>query len=203
MTLHDLMDYLNQVGIAIGVDDKGLWCEPRSAVTTQIEAEIRTHKAGLIANLRPDPDPNKPEIQKAVERLGFVPVDDGVGWDDGVEPVPCDKCGGIDNWLNVHGEARCTKCDPRMSPEQWLKKVERARRLNPAPERENITVEEKVRRKSLCSPIQKREDPPGCPRCRSTDYIDIEVHDGQSLRRDCAQCQLAYGFSRWQGEDRP
>jgi hypothetical protein len=203
MTLHELMDYLDQIDISLTVAGGRLRCVPRSAITTQIEAEIRTHKSGLIANLRPDTDPNKSEIQKAAEREGAVPVDDGVNWGDGLAPVTCDKCGGIDTWRNVHGEPRCTKCDPSKLGDKWLQGAARDRRLNPAPKRDELSIEEKTQRKSLCSPIQKREDTPGCPRCRSTEYTDVEIHEGRSLRRDCVRCELGYKFSRWHKEDRP
>lgn len=40
-----------------------------------------------------------------------------------------------------------------------------------------------------------------CTRCRSSEYIDVSIHDGQSTRRDCARCNLTICFTRWYGKD--
>ena len=34
-------------------------------------------------------------------------------------------------------------------------------------------------------------------RCGSTKWRDVAIHDGQSTRRDCAQCGRFIEFSRW------
>ncbi len=39
----------------------------------------------------------------------------------------------------------------------------------------------------------------GCDRCGATNYIDVVVHNGQSLRRDCACCHRFLGWPRWYG----
>jgi hypothetical protein len=36
-----------------------------------------------------------------------------------------------------------------------------------------------------------------CQRCGSTEYIDTEIHDGRSTRRDCRACNRTQGFPRW------
>jgi hypothetical protein len=36
-----------------------------------------------------------------------------------------------------------------------------------------------------------------CSRCCSEDYIDVPIHDGRSMRRDCACCHQTKGFSVW------
>ncbi|MEX0978287.1 MAG: hypothetical protein WDZ48_05525 [Pirellulales bacterium] len=38
-------------------------------------------------------------------------------------------------------------------------------------------------------------------RCGSTTWHDAAIHDGQSTRRDCAQCGRFIDFSRWYGAD--
>ena len=51
----------------------------------------------------------------------------------------------------------------------------------------------------------KRENPGDrqvltvCDSCSSTDYVDTPVHDGRSLRRDCAKCGHCWGFPIWHG----
>ena len=39
-----------------------------------------------------------------------------------------------------------------------------------------------------------------CDRCLSTESVDVPIHGGQSLRRDCVQCQRFLGWPRWYGE---
>jgi len=41
---------------------------------------------------------------------------------------------------------------------------------------------------------------PQCGRCGHTEYRDTPIHDGQSVRRDCANCGRTYGFPVWKGE---
>ena len=38
-------------------------------------------------------------------------------------------------------------------------------------------------------------------KCGSTEFVDIEIHGGQSARRDCKKCGRTFGFSRWYGEE--
>lgn len=38
-------------------------------------------------------------------------------------------------------------------------------------------------------------------RCGSTIWRDISIHDGQSVRRDCGQCERFLDFSLWYGKD--
>ena len=39
----------------------------------------------------------------------------------------------------------------------------------------------------------------GCPRCRSDKIIDVAIHGGQSVRRDCGHCGRTVGFPVWYG----
>jgi len=41
-----------------------------------------------------------------------------------------------------------------------------------------------------------------CDVCGSTEYRDVPIHDGQSTRRDCADCGRTCGFPSWFGEAR-
>jgi hypothetical protein len=41
--------------------------------------------------------------------------------------------------------------------------------------------------------------PGECPRCRSTAFRDVPIHNGQSLRRDCAGCGRFITFVVWYG----
>jgi hypothetical protein len=44
--------------------------------------------------------------------------------------------------------------------------------------------------------------PVPCPRCRATGTLDVAIHDGQSVRRDCAQCGRFVEFAVWYGRSR-
>ena len=37
-----------------------------------------------------------------------------------------------------------------------------------------------------------------CERCGSTEFADVPIHDGNSLRRDCAVCGRTASFPKWQ-----
>ncbi len=34
-------------------------------------------------------------------------------------------------------------------------------------------------------------------RCGSTDYRDVDIYNGQSVRRDCAKCLRFMGWPKW------
>ena len=38
-----------------------------------------------------------------------------------------------------------------------------------------------------------------CDRCRSTEYRDVSIHGGRSVRRDCARCGRFLDFPVWYG----
>ncbi len=42
-----------------------------------------------------------------------------------------------------------------------------------------------------------------CSRCSSTEFRDTPIHDGQSVRRDCAICNRTLGFPVWYGVEQP
>src|SRR6516225_10946236 len=39
-----------------------------------------------------------------------------------------------------------------------------------------------------------------CDRCGSTSFVDVQIHNGQSTRRDCARCRRFAGFPVWYGK---
>jgi hypothetical protein len=38
-----------------------------------------------------------------------------------------------------------------------------------------------------------------CPRCQSRRMIDVLIHGGRSIRRECADCSKFVGFTKWHG----
>ena len=63
---------------------------------------------------------------------------------------------------------------------------------SPNPVDRRLTVGD---RDSVASPFPLTK----CDSCRSTDYLDVDIHSGQSVRRDCAQCNRTLGFPKWYG----
>jgi hypothetical protein len=39
-----------------------------------------------------------------------------------------------------------------------------------------------------------------CDRCGSRSVCDVSIHDGQSVRRDCARCHRFIGWMKWYGK---
>ena len=39
-----------------------------------------------------------------------------------------------------------------------------------------------------------------CERCGGFDFEDIQIHDGQTVRRDCTFCGRTWGFPVWYGK---
>lgn len=42
-------------------------------------------------------------------------------------------------------------------------------------------------------------DPRMCPRCGSTDRVEVDIHGGKSSRIDCVDCERFIQFNRWHG----
>jgi len=42
-----------------------------------------------------------------------------------------------------------------------------------------------------------------CDRCPSRRFVDVAIHDGESTRRDCAECGRFAAFTVWYGEPTP
>lgn len=60
--------------------------------------------------------------------------------------------------------------------------------------------------RGLCQPPIHPRDPDrlkrvltACDKCGSTEFVDVPIHDGQSIRRDCAKCSRFLGFPMWYG----
>lgn len=41
---------------------------------------------------------------------------------------------------------------------------------------------------------------PRCDRCGSVEFVEVAIHGGASLRRDCARCRRTWGFPAWYGK---
>jgi len=48
---------------------------------------------------------------------------------------------------------------------------------------------------------QPHKLPHDCPKCGGSQFVDSPIHDGESLRRDCAHCHRTAGFIFWHNEE--
>lgn len=66
-------------------------------------------------------------------------------------------------------------------------------------ERRWLAYAERIRRRLGVDPALWRQSPArgGCPRCHSRDYLDVPIHGGQSIRRDCKRCGRFIRFVKW------
>jgi hypothetical protein len=39
-----------------------------------------------------------------------------------------------------------------------------------------------------------------CDRCGFDQFVDAPIHNGESVRRDCARCKTTMGFAVWYGQ---
>ena len=66
------------------------------------------------------------------------------------------------------------------------------------------TLTPSLKRRIIASRSELRHDVTlhsPCSRCGSPRTVDVAIHEGRSVRRDCAECGLTRGFPRWQRGD--
>ncbi|MGB4726917.1 MAG: hypothetical protein WBH86_05905 [Thermogutta sp.] len=78
----------------------------------------------------------------------------------------------------------------KIAPEQWHIKAHEIVLNDLTPDNPPKPTDDGDKPKPIC-------------RCGSSDYVDHPIHDGQSLRRDCARCGRFIGFPVWYGVQRP
>ena len=102
---------------------------------------------------------------------------------------------------------RVTHASPCVTwPPKWLAEAATApppKALEPAPEPADIEpkpVEPAPAIPASPDPVQPStvHHKPVC-RCGSHRYVDVPIHGGQSLRRDCADCSRFIAFVLWYG----
>ena len=114
------------------------------------------------------------------------PIDDGLeDWNKQDDSFYCPHCGSIERWWNTVGVGRCARCDPPSTSRRllWLKEQELASR-----------PEMHTRADQIETPTG-----PHCSRCLSQEFRYIEIHDGQSRRRECGKCGRFIDFPVWHG----
>lgn len=126
--LADLMIDLDRAGVReLVADDGRLLYRPRSAVTPELAERLRSHKAALLAALRPAGAPG-PEDEAAALLAGLPMAEapplgpDGWPTDSIDPPEPCSDCGGLMFWWNAFGDQRCLACDPPARVDRYLRR---------------------------------------------------------------------------------
>lgn len=133
-------------------------------------------------------------------RWGWEPPDleDSERWwargdfEDFPEPgSPCPECGSLEWWEDAAGNRHCARCEAAGLQRTEIL-ADQAARLRPTPE---VAPAPPVA--STDAPATSAE--PVC-RCGSTTWRDVPIHGGQSIRRDCGQCQRFIEFPVWYGQ---
>ncbi|REK17366.1 MAG: hypothetical protein DWQ37_06130 [Planctomycetota bacterium] len=228
MSATDLLKDLSLLGVRVEVVGDRLRYSPRSAMTPDLLARLDAQKAELLTMLRPAPDArhiNRNDAaavwQAAIDRLednpsfpldviqtlraaqvrwandepnGEKPAPDAFGPDgwprDSIDPDeidPCPTCGTLELWQTMAGNWRCMKCDP---PTKSLQILELVARLRGRDERRRHAESRRFR----------AGRPAGACQCGSTRWIDVPIHNGQSVRRDCRRCGQTIEFPVWYGQ---
>ena len=129
---HLLAD-LTRLGIKVVVHGDRLRYRPRSALTPDLAARLRTHKANLLAILRLFVGPDA-ATAASVGPVADEPDPEAIQWEDCIDPPPpCPGCGGLIFWWNPSGGRRCKACDPPTAAIRLLEKAERIRRRHGSP----------------------------------------------------------------------
>jgi len=55
---------------------------------------------------------------------------------------------------------------------------------------------------AILSVSRRAERPLGCcARCGAGEFRDVPIHEGRSIRRECARCGRFVGFPVWHGKE--
>jgi TubC N-terminal docking domain len=115
----DLLLELDRLGVRLQADGDKLRFNPRSAVTPDMLARLKVHKAELLALLR--------NGAAVIVRVPDVPLE-WIEPDDDVCVPHCPTCGSSELWETLAGTWRCQHCDAAALARS-RKLAERAARL--------------------------------------------------------------------------
>jgi hypothetical protein len=204
-----LLDTLRRRGVVLAVVGDELRYRPRRAVDETTLALLRQHKSALIELLA--------EEQRRGEAVRY---DQGLA--EGALPPPLgDRVAALLDKLHAHGcqvealpdgvtfRSGCPTC--RMAAALDLSEGEgglpairsRCRCLDPLAALEGleaVSLVEFRQPKAAPSPRKAKPRKPDavCP-CGSTQWRDVPIHGGRSIRRDCARCGRFIAFPLWYG----
>jgi len=106
--------------------DDGLTIDaPKDSLSPDLLAQLKTHKAELLALLRP---------ARASQGQTTARGADVIPWDHCADPSPPrPACNGLAWWWNPWGERRCVVCDPPTRAIRTLERAEEIRRCHGIP----------------------------------------------------------------------
>lgn len=150
--LNDLLVDCEAHGIRLGLaGDSGLTIDaPQAALTPDLLARLKTHKAELLTMLRPASDKIDIDLTKepsgepaadvswrALFELSPTPAELGPdSWPaDCIDPdevTPCPNCGTLELWQTLAGNWRCQRCDAPTSAWRGAQKAEQLKRESEA-----------------------------------------------------------------------
>ncbi len=120
MSATELLADLARLGIEVIAHGDRLRYGPRSAMTPDLAERLRTHKAELLAILRPA------VAETVAERPAAVP--EPIWEEDYIDPPdPCSECGTLELWQTLAGNWRCLLCDPPTTARRLAELAERIR----------------------------------------------------------------------------
>jgi hypothetical protein len=154
----------------------------KSAVMTALGVYVY----GISANAGENRNCVDVDSERTRDERGF-PLEPGEELIDPSTLSACPRCNSLEKWWPAVGEPRCQKCDPPTAARRLLRHAQTIR----------IRLGMEAR--------QPRAVPaePHCPKCLATEFRDLPIHGGQSVRRDCAMCGRFVAFPIWCGEPSP
>ena len=113
--VEQLLLELARRNVGLTAEGDRLRYSPRSALTAELIAQLKEHKAAVLAIVLRD------DAVASSDHEGHVAPNEGAtgehrstsNWDTAIEPPPpCPRCGTLCMWWNHQGKARCMDCDP-------------------------------------------------------------------------------------------
>ena len=133
------------------------------------------------------------------EPISTAPMDyEPTGFDDiAPQPPPCADCGRMDFWECLAGNWHCMTCTRPAKASRLLARREQLLWRYPT-EATQVEVSEPLPQPPAT--LAPAESGIVCDRCGWHEHRDVAIHDGQSVRRDCARCNRFLMFVVWHGE---
>ena len=100
--------------------------------------------------------------------------------------------------IRIWTEGRSVKFSPRSAMPPELTEIIKAQKA--AVIETLVARSSKPVREPAIPVIQRKPVTIRCRRCGSDEYIDVPIHHGQSIRRDCAKCGRLIDFPVWYGK---
>jgi hypothetical protein len=209
MNARILFDTLRRRGVVLAVVGDELRYRPKRAVDETTLALLRQHKSALI------------ELLEEEQRRGEV-VRYDQGPDEGALPAPLgDRVAALLDKLHAHGcyvealadgqtfRSDCPGCGAKGAleiaedeggvPHVWV----RCGCDDPLAIFDDLVRVPLSEFRQPKTPPPPRKTKPKRPdavcRCGSTQWRDVPIHGGQSIRRDCARCGRFLSFPLWYG----